>query len=166
MLNLFIVWFLTGFWHGASWNFIFWGLYFGVFILIERLFLGKLLEKLPRFFSHLYALPVIVISWGIFYFTDFARLKAFFTIIFGFAGHALWDLETQITFQNHIIWLALACIFCIPVIEYIQKAMERRNVIPSTGLKYAHVALNAGLLIASVTLLVGKSYNPFIYFRF
>ena len=85
-LNIMIVWFLTGFWHGANWNFMLWGVYFGVILLCEKLFLGKALKKIPAFFQHLYALLFIVIGWGIFSYEDFGKLTQNFKNMFGAGG--------------------------------------------------------------------------------
>lgn len=79
-LNIMIVWFLTGFWHGANWNFMLWGVYFGVILLCEKLFLGKALKKIPAFFQHIYALLFIVIGWGIFSYENFGKLTQNFKI--------------------------------------------------------------------------------------
>jgi len=167
VLNLFVVWFLTGFWHGASWNYIFWGLYFGLLIWFERMFLAKFFSFIPRIFSHTYALFAVIVSWGIFYFTDATRLKSFFNIIFGFSGHKLWDFEVGLVMQSHIFWIVAAIICCLPVARYFKPKIHKiLNPPQITAMNYAHIALNIGLLFVSTALLVGKSYNPFLYFRF
>ncbi|MBK9570851.1 MAG: MBOAT family protein [Chitinophagaceae bacterium] len=99
-LNLFIVWFLTGLWHGPSWNFIFWGLYFFIFIALERIFLLKILEKIPAFFSHLYALLVIVPGWVIFYFTDTEILIAYVKKLFSFRAGPNGNMEVMSTLRR------------------------------------------------------------------
>ena len=167
LLNLFIVWFLTGMWHGASWNFILWGLYFGLLIGIERLFLGKVLQAIPKIFSHLYLLFIAVTGWGIFYFTDLDRLKHFFRICFGMTGQASWDMEVLINAQNHLYWIVLCIICSVPVFHFTKAFVHRRFSHAQVNvLNYVHVALNIALLLVSTALLVGKSYNPFLYFRF
>jgi alginate O-acetyltransferase complex protein AlgI len=164
--NLFIVWFLTGLWHGASWNFILWGLYFGLLIAIERAFLSKVLNRIPAFISHAYLLFAAVIGWAIFYFTDLSKLASFFAIMFGGAS-SWWDVTVGIQLRANIIWLLLAIIFCMPVAEFFESRFGNRlskkqwEIIP-----YAQTSLNVILLITSVSLLVGKTYNPFLYFRF
>jgi len=165
--NLFIVWFLTGLWHGASWNFILWGLYFGLLIALERIFLAKLLEKVPRFISHVYLLFIAVVGWAIFYFTDLSRLTSFFSVMFGTAGNSFWDVALGIQLKANFFWMTLAIIFCMPVSDFFGKLLEKHlspkqlKIIP-----YANTLLNVGLLLTSVAFLVGKSYNPFLYFRF
>jgi alginate O-acetyltransferase complex protein AlgI len=167
VLNLFVVWFLTGFWHGASWNFILWGLYFGVLIWFERMFLSKFFSYIPNVFSHIYAMLVVIISWAIFYFTDFARLGAFFNVIFGFSGNKLWDFEVGVVLQSHLFWLIAAIIGCLPLARVFKPVLYKFFRLPETAsLQYVQIIANVVLLIGSTALLVGKSYNPFLYFRF
>jgi alginate O-acetyltransferase complex protein AlgI len=165
--NLFIVWFLTGLWHGASWNFILWGLYFGVLIALERVFLSKLLERLPRLVSHSYLLIAAVIGWAIFYFTDLSRLTSFFSVMFATGNNNFWDVALSIQVKANLFWMLLAIIFCMPVKNFLKLRSEQYltpkqlQIVP-----YAHTLLNVGMLVVSVAFLVGKSYNPFLYFRF
>ncbi len=165
--NLFIVWFLTGLWHGASWNFILWGLYFGVLIGMERAFLGNLLKRMPRFVSHAYLLLAAIFGWAIFYFTDLSRMGSFISVMVGASGNALWDVALGIQLKANLIWLALAIIFCMPVINFFKTQVDKylsprqQLIVP-----YAQALVNVGLMLTSVSFLVGKSYNPFLYFRF
>lgn len=165
--NLFIVWFLTGLWHGASWNFILWGLYFGVLIGFERIFLSKQLQKLPAFVSHVYLLFAAVVGWAIFYFTDLSRLYSFIGVMTGLSNHAFWDVTVGIQLEANLIWLLLAMLMCMPVTKYIKEQIEKYltpeqlRVVP-----LASALVNVVLLLTSVSFLVGKSYNPFLYFRF
>ncbi len=161
--NLFVVWFLTGLWHGASWNFILWGLYFGLLIWLERAFLMKLLEKIPKVLSHLYLLFIAVIGWAIFYFTDLHRLGAFFSVLFGSAKEN-WNLVLIESLKSHVWWLMLAVIFCMPVYGWLYDWMAKK-LKPKTHFWFLAVVA-FGLFWVSVTLLVGRSFNPFLYFRF
>ena len=164
-LNLLIVWFLTGLWHGPSWNFIFWGLYFFVFIALEKAFLQKVLDKLPAFVSHLYALIIIIPGWVIFYFTDTKMLIGYTKKLFSFSGGTDGNTELMNTITTHLFWLILAIIFCMPVYHkakgWIDKKTSRINFYDT-----ATIGFNVVLLFLCVAQLVGKSYNPFIYFRF
>jgi alginate O-acetyltransferase complex protein AlgI len=167
VFNLLFVWFLTGLWHGASWNFILWGMYFGVFILLERLFMHRVLEFLPRVFSHIYLLAIVVVGWSLFYFTDFSRLSQFSSVLFGAKGHRVWDQELWLNVAGHAYWLALAIICCMPVFHWVKRLAHAR--LPQwqlATLNYGYIAVNLVFIVASTSLLVGKSYNPFLYFRF
>ena len=165
--NLFIVWFLTGLWHGASWNFILWGLYFGVLIAIERVFLSKALKRVPVFLSHVYLLFVAVIGWAVFYFTDLSRLASFFSVLFGTSANPLWDVALGIQLKANLFWIVLAIVFCMPVIRFIKTNTEKFLTPRQMQIvSYTNAFFNVGLLLTSVAFLVGKSYNPFLYFRF
>lgn len=163
--NIFIVWGLTGLWHGASWNFIIWGLYFGILLLIEKTFLLNLLKRLPKFISHLYALFFIIIGWAIFYFTDFNELIYFIKLLFNFTNNQLYNLEVENMFFENIYWLGFAILLCMPNYNWFYKAINS-----ITYFKYfvpiITIFLNLIVLTCSVIFLVGSSYNPFIYFRF
>jgi alginate O-acetyltransferase complex protein AlgI len=165
--NLFIVWFLTGFWHGAHWNFIMWGLYFGLLIALERLFLQRFLDAIPRFFSHIYLLFAVVIGWALFYFTDLPRLGEFFSVIFGTHGNAAWGLDVTLALRENAFWFALAILLSTPVYLYFHQKFNEGILVrrPVWG-SLALVAMNAALLFMATAMLVGKSYNPFLYFRF
>ena len=165
--NLLIVWFLTGLWHGASWNFVCWGLYYGVLILLERLFLLRLLQRLPAFFSHLYLLFITVIGWTIFYFTDSARLITQLKIMFGLTGAPAFDVGLSIVLMNHIFWLVAAVLLCLPVVPLFQRLLARYcNAAQLAGIRVLEAAMDLLLLALSTCLLVGQSFNPFLYFRF
>lgn len=164
-LNLFIVWFLTGMWHGPSWNFIFWGLYFFVFISLERAFLLKVLEKIPAFFSHFYALLVIVPGWVIFYFTDTDILIAYVKKMFSFSAGPNGNMEVMNTITTHLFWLIGAIILCMPVYHKVMAWVEKKAK-RITFVDTITIGFNVFLLFLCVAQLVGKSYNPFIYFRF
>lgn len=163
--NLFVVWFLTGMWHGASWNFIFWGLYFFIFIAMEKAFLQKLLDKTPAFIAHVYALAIIIPGWVIFYFTDTEMLWAYVKKMFSMSGSATGNGEVLNLLSTHLFWFITALILCMPVYHTVKKWIDRnakRLLVYDTAV----IGFNIVLLFICVAQLVGKSYNPFIYFRF
>jgi alginate O-acetyltransferase complex protein AlgI len=166
--NLFIVWALTGFWHGPSWNFMLWGLYFGVWIAIERLFLSSLLARLPGLFGHLYLLLIVTLGWALFYFTDLQQLQQFSMILFGMTDAPLFGEQTFTDIQAHALWLPLALIACTPVAPWMSSFVMRLNVVRSliSWRPVAILAVDLMLLLSCTALLVGQSYNPFLYFRF
>ncbi len=163
--NLFVVWFLTGLWHGPSWNFIFWGLYFFVFIALEKAFLQKVLDKLPSFVAHFYALAVIIPGWVIFYFTDTTMLIAYVEKLFTFSAGPEGNMDVINTLTTHLFWLIMAITLCMPVyhrvIAWVEKKAGRITLYDTVT-----VGFNVALLFVCIAQLVGKSYNPFIYFRF
>lgn len=165
--NLLIVWMLTGLWHGASWNFILWGLYYGIFIVLERLFLGKILKKIPGIFSHLYLILIALVGWALFYFEDFGRLRQALSVMFGQAGLALGDLSLQLSMVNNVFWLALAIAFCAPLLPWIKRKLnENVSLSQRAAVTVGQGLLNIGMLLLCTAMLVGESYNPFLYFRF
>lgn len=160
--NILVVWFLTGLWHGASWNFILWGLYFGILLLIEKFFLKKYLDKWPSFFKHLYALIFIVIGWLIFAFDDINKLWAFTKAIFNFNNFIGKDFFFFLGSYGLIFIVGI--IFSFPImpkiIDYISKG-KYKNVY---GIFLIVICII--LFMITTALLVSNSYNPFLYFRF
>lgn len=155
ILNMFIVWFLTGFWHGASWNYIIWGLYFFVFLVIEKYVFGNKFEKVPRIFRHLYALIVILVGWVIFKeensFLLLKYLKAMFSV-------GLKPTIGGVTYylKEYYIEIFLGIIFSANILKAFEKG---KKTIPAISIYFI-------LLILSIVSLFSSSYNPFIYFRF
>ena len=157
LLNILIVWASTGIWHGASFNFLLWGLYYAVILMAEKLFLLKWLEKVPRVVRHVYALLLIMFGWAIFGMADMSSGSAYFAALFGMAGVGLGDL---FQLSNYAILLVVLVIASLPVGKRVfVKLPERvRNV--------AEVVLIGAGLIVSTAYLVDSTYNPFLYFRF
>lgn len=161
-LNLLIVWSLTGFWHGAGWNFVMWGLYYFVILFIEKLFLLKALDKLPKLFRHVYALLLIVIGWVIFASDDVSVLLPYLGSMFG-ANGAVGGMDVYTLFTK----AALIVICCVASTE-----LPKRLFLSATGAMNEKAAftiksvMTIALLALSMILLIGDSYNPFLYFRF
>ena len=169
VLNLFVVWFLTGMWHGASWNFILWGLYYLVFLLLEKFLLKDVFAKLPKAVRHIYLVVIVYIGWVIFKFTDMATLGTALKGLFGLAGNGFTSVSVNLTLKNNIFFLIFAVIACTPLGKYLRlilKNLSRRG----GGLYWLNAAwevLHPVLfLILSAMALAGDSYNPFLYFQF
>ncbi len=151
--NIFAVWFLTGLWHGANWNFILWGLYFWVFLMIEKSFLLKKLEK-SRVLSHVYLLTVVVISWAMFAVADMAELKSIFSSLFALRGGSDWIYYIQ----SYGIMFILAAVFSTPLLKKAYEKWGHNQLLRNSVL--------AAVLLVSVAYLVDSTYNPFLYFNF
>ena len=163
--NTFVVWAFTGLWHGASWNFILWGLYYGLFILIELLIGKKRIKKIPLVIRHIYNKIVIVVGFGIFYFEDFGQLGACLKCMFGFGGHGLTDAVLQTSIMTNVFLLVIALIGCFPILELPKRAMQKS---PGAylALSVCGTILAAVILIVSSILLVNATNRPFLYLRF
>ena len=167
--NLFVVWFATGLWHGASWNFILWGLFFGVLIALERLGLRNLLGKLPGFISHFYLLFAVLISWVIFYFTDLSRAAQYLGIMFGLSGQPLTNSQTLLALEGNLFWLILAVVFCLPLARIASQQITAAAAVSRPRqiiLGILVPVMNLGILLICTAMLSGQSYNPFLYYRF
>ena len=169
VVNTFIVWALTGLWHGASWNFVVWGLWFFVFLMIERLFLKKVMEHVPLI-SNAYLLFVVLLGWVIFRFADMQILVTFARSLFGANGNALTDFTSITLLQSNAYLLAVCVIASTPVMRKLKIKLEkygRKN--KGFGMMWNvgfYSVLPVILLLLSAAALVGDSYNPFIYFQF
>ena len=157
--NIFIVWALTGLWHGASWNFVIWGVYFGVFMILEK-YAMPILNKTPRILKHFYTLLLIIFSRSIFYYVDFEQLKRFWSKLF--SGNYTISQGMSIDLLNHVFLLSLAVILCVPWDELFPRMESRVRPI----YRWISLPLVLVMIAASTVLLVGDTYNPFIYFRF
>ena len=167
IFNICVVWFLTGLWHGASWNFILWGVFYGALLIVEKLGLLKVLEKIPSVFSHLYLLFLTLIGWTIFYTTDLGKLGGYFGVMFGLSGNAFSDPQLSITFMNNLFWLIAVVLFCMPITQLVKRwAQTQRSEGVRAGISIVNAIMNVMLLFVCTAMLVGDSYNPFLYFRF
>lgn len=164
-LNLFLVWFSTGLWHGASWNYIIWGLYFGLFILIEQKLGKKRMKAIPTVITHIYSKIVIIIGFGIFYFENFSQLGDFFKNLVGANGNALSDTITVTNMANNCFLLAASLIACFPVSYLVNKLIDKNKNTVAAG-QVCKAVYCLGLLIICSLLLVDATSNPFLYFRF
>jgi Predicted membrane protein involved in D-alanine export len=160
--NLFIVWFLTGFWHGASWNYILWGLYYFVLLVIEKQVLLKKLVKLPAFFQHLYALFFILIGWLLFVFED---LSAGMTYLGNMFGVGTAGVASQLDYYNITRFLPFIAI-CVLASTPLPRKLFYHFYEKRMWIKVAAYAVGVVAFVLGVSYLVDSSYNPFLYFRF
>lgn len=161
--NLFLVWFLTGLWHGADWNFVLWGLYYGFILALEKAFLLKWLSRAPRFICHAYAVLMVLLGWVLFAFDNLPTGWQYFQALFGLSGAGLLDRESIYFLYTHAILIIIALFVSTPFINKIkQKLFES-----SAALYYAAATFSCLLvLFLSTAYLVDTTYNPFLYFRF
>ena len=163
--NILIVWFLTGFWHGASWNFVIWGLMFGILLIIEKLWIGKYLEKLPKFVQRLYVLFIVMISFIIF---NADNMKIAFKNIrglFGLNGESFINDYTIYNIKSYAIVLIIAIIGATPLFKNIIARLKKNKFMNRT-INILEPIFMIILLLIVTAYLVDNSYNPFLYFRF
>ena len=163
ILNLLIVWGLTGLWHGASWNFVLWGLYYFFFLCLEKFILKKFFAKIPSPIRWLYSMSVVLVGWMIFYFDDFQTLITAFSVAFGHAGNACTDPVSETLVINNVPFILIAAIASTPVLNVIRRLVEKSSPLTESILR---IVYNIVMLILCVASLVGSTYNPFLYFRF
>ena len=156
--NILIVWLLTGIWHGAGWNFLLWGLYYAVWMLAERLFLGKRLEKLPAVLRHVYAMAVVLVGWALFAVEDPGRLGGYFRALFG--GSGLLSAVDGYRLRSYLPMLVILALGATPLAQTLWDRLGDR-----TRSRLAPVLVLAALVLCTASL-VDASYNPFLYFRF
>ena len=156
--NILTVWLLTGIWHGAGWNFLLWGLYYGLWMLAERLFLGKCLEKLPDVLRHAYTMLIVLMGWALFAVEDMGRLGAYFRSLFG--GGGLYAPVDGYRLRTYLPTLVILAIGSTPLMKRVWDKLGERG----------QAALQPVLVLAALVLctasLVDAGYNPFLYFRF
>lgn len=161
--NLAVVWFLTGLWHGASWNFVIWGLYNGAIIIAEKFWLRKYLEKLPKLLQITYAFVLVVLGWVFFEFDDILKAFAFFGAMFGVKCSGFINSQTIYWIITNLAIFIICAVFSTTIPAKIIARIRNKSE------KFVHVmtpVLQAAALIVSTVYLVDASYNPFLYFRF
>lgn len=160
IINIAVVWFLTGLWHGASWNFILWGLYFGVLLMIEKLFMLKVLKKAPAIISHIYSIIIILFGWVLFYFENLNEMGIFLARMFGSDGFMMsGDISVKII--SYIPLLIVSAITSTPLISKLYHKIKSKPIL--------YVIDDAGCVLALLlctAALVSSDYNPFLYYKF
>ena len=161
IINIFVVWGLTGIWHGAGWTFMSWGLYFGVLLLLEKFIYGKVLKKAPSFIQHFYVLFLVLLSWVLFNATTFTEAWNDLKNMFGMAGLPLITADTIYNLKSYLVIFIVSFIAATPIPRNIIRKYENTKVV--AVIEPVFVAV---ILIASTAYLVDGSFNPFLYFRF
>ena len=158
--NILFVWALTGIWHGASWNYLLWGIYYGVILVIEKVFLTRYIEKWPNILKHLYTIILLIIGWAIFSIEDVSVLQNYLKLMLT-PTLPLIDSNFIFYISNYALILILGTVFSFPIVKKIPKLAER-NILTKILFAIIYIVL----FIASVAYLVSDTYNPFMYFRF
>ena len=160
-INLLVVWLLTGFWHGANYNFMLWGLYFAVIIALEKLFILRLLSKVPSLIKRIYTLMLILISWVLFNYEGLSNIYCYINKMFAFSDNLIDDNFLYLI-SNYGVLLILLTLFSTPIVKNIVKKVT------CDYKKYSILQLICfvTIFIISIAYLVDASYNPFLYFRF
>ena len=165
MFNILVVWFLTGFWHGADWTFIVWGLYFAVFLVLEKFVLNKFFAKLPRFFSHIYVTIAILISFVIFHGVGMSGAISDLGSMFGTANLPFWSSETTYNLLSYIFVLIIAIVGATPLVKNaILKLKEKANI--CRVINVLEPVFHVAVLLITTAYFVDGSFSPFLYFRF
>lgn len=162
-LNIFIVWFLTGLWHGATINFTLWGLYFCFFLIMEKTWLLKLLDKIPRVFSHIYALVVVYFGWLLFAWEDIHGHRVYMKAMLGMAGAGVVNKESLYLLVSNALLMVIMAIGCTSLPKYLAKKVTKKDGVGASLCMSVYVAV---ILLLSIAYLVNGTYNPFLYFRF
>ena len=169
IFNLFVVWGLTGLWHGASWNFVIWGLYFGVLLCLERYVLTDTLPKIPRPVRHVIVMLLVILSWLIFKFTDLSLLGTALKGLFGLNGNGFTGVNVALAFKNNVYFLIFCVIAVTPLGKYLRLMLKNlsKGSVPLYWINAAWEVVHPILfVILSAMALAGDSYNPFLYFQF
>lgn len=164
--NILIVWLLTGIWHGASWNFLMWGVYYGILLLAEKYIWGTHLKKLPAGLKHIYCMFLVMIGWNLFAFDNIRNGLGFFKSLFGIYGQGFLNRETVYLLYNHVILLSLCILGSTQLPQrlgkWICEKLEGKEIIQCA----VKNAFYIGMCFLCVAWLVDATYNPFLYFRF
>lgn len=164
-LSLFMVWLCTGIWHGASWNYIIWGLYYGMFIMLEAKIGKKKMRSIPLALRHIYNKIVIIIGFGIFYFEDLGKLLIFLKNLTFFNANGFFGIAEQASFCNNLFLIIAAVICTFPILE-IPKKISDRSLSAKTAVSVTGTVVNVVLLLLSSILLVDATTKAFLYYRF
>ena len=167
LLNILIVWALTGIWHGAGWNFLCWGMWFALFLILEKLFLGKVLSYLPKMIGRWYMFAVVLVSWVFFEVPNIDQIQQYLMAMFGMNGAGLIDGYMFYLLKGNAVLLIISAIGSTPIFARIAKKMRDSQKGPILALYgVLEKVILPVLLLLSIAYMVEASYNPFLYFRF
>ena len=167
VVNILIVWTLTGIWHGAGWNFMFWGLWFAAFLILEKLFLGKLFEHIPKLFGRIYTLFVVLVGWVFFSVETPYGIWNYLKAMFGMNGAGIWDKQALYLWNENMILLLIAVAASLPLAARLVTRLRTKKAGPAIAVyRVGEKLIPAVLLLLSIAYVVEASYNPFLYFRF
>ncbi|MCI8285308.1 MAG: MBOAT family protein [Firmicutes bacterium] len=162
--NLMVVWMLTGFWHGASWNFVIWGLYYGIILTLEKyLILKRFEDRAPAALMHIYTMIIVMIGWVIFASSDMSQCFSILSVMFGFVSHPFADTIAMYYLTSNLILIGIMVCASTPIISRATEFFSER--LPKTADRVMPV-IYASMLIMCIAYLVNETYNPFLYFRF
>lgn len=164
--NIFVVWLLTGFWHGASWNFVVWGIYYGILLLLEKFVFGKYLQRLPAAFRHIYCMFFVMLGWNLFVFDDMGQGVSFMRALFGGYGAGVLNQETIYLLYNNLILLVLLIVGSTRLPQRAGTWICGRLSGNDAAVIVVRNLFYAAIFLLSVAWLVDASFNPFLYFRF
>jgi len=160
--NVLVVWFLTGLWHGAAWNFALWGVYFGVLMIAEKAFLRDLLYRAPRFVRHAYLLFAVLLSWTLFELGSVGDISRYLSAMFGLAAIPFANAEAIYALRSNLVLFTVAIVASMPILAWLKQRLGERSSVRVV----AAPVLQGVLLVVSWAYLVDSSFNPFLYFRF
>ncbi len=161
--NIMVVWLLTGIWHGAAWNFMLWGVFYGILLVLEKYWLGPILERLPDYVGRIYTFLIVMLAWVLFFSPDLTSAAAYYGNMIGIGGAGFID-STGLYYLGSYALLFIICILCCG--PSLWKLFCRITLQNGTAPKVIAVVVYAGMFLISVACLVNASYNPFLYFRF
>lgn len=164
--NIMAVWMLTGLWHGASWNFVVWGIYYGFLLLIEKFFLKKSIDNAPAIISHVYCMLAVIIGWVLFASRDIESAAAYLGVMSGASGNVLVDNAFIYYLKSNAVMLVISLLFSTGIFREIFEPEDISDKIRTRASHSAAVILHAFILFMSTAYLVTETYNPFLYFRF
>ncbi len=165
VMNLLVVWMLTGLWHGASWNFVLWGLYYGILLIIERFVMGDALKRAPAIITVPYTLLIIMVGWMIFYYTDINSVFNHIGAMFGIGADGLSDAVTLAVLRKYSVLPLVGVVAALPILPSVRQHV-RQDTAAWRIVSVGSTVVLTGVLVLSLIFIVGQSYNPFIYFRF